>query len=32
MADWPNYQAGYGRLDAWAPVRMADAIFADGLE
>lgn len=32
MADWPNYQAGYGRLDAWAAVRMADTIFADGLE
>ncbi len=32
LADWPNYQAGYGRLDAWAAVRMADTIFADGLE
>jgi len=32
MADWPNNQAGYGRLDAWAAVRMADTIFADGLE
>lgn len=32
LADWPNYQAGYGRLDAWAAVRMADTLFADGLE
>ncbi len=32
MADWPNYQSGYGRLDAWAAVRLADTIFADGLE
>ncbi|HEV7492034.1 MAG TPA: S8 family serine peptidase [Rhodanobacteraceae bacterium] len=30
--DWPNYQAGYGRLDALAAVVSADTIFADGLE
>jgi subtilisin family serine protease len=32
MADWPNYQAGYGRLDALQAVGMADTIFADGFE
>ncbi len=36
MADWPNYQAGYGRLDAWAAVQAAlvanDTIFADGFD
>lgn len=30
MNDWPNWQAGYGRLDAWAAVQLADTIFADG--
>lgn len=30
MSDWPNWQAGYGRLDAWAAVQLADTIFADG--
>ncbi|HET7923904.1 MAG TPA: S8 family serine peptidase, partial [Rhodanobacteraceae bacterium] len=32
MDDWPNYQAGYGRLDAYAAVVVADTIFADGFE
>jgi subtilisin family serine protease len=32
MAEWPNYQAGYGRLDAYAAFVLADTIFADGLE
>ena len=32
MADWPNYQAGYGRLDAYAAVVVADTLFADGFE
>ncbi len=32
MADWPNYQAGYGRLDALRAVVMADTLFADGFE
>jgi serine protease AprX len=30
--DWPNYQAGYGRIDAWAAVRMADTLFTDGFD
>ena len=32
ITDWPNYQAGYGRLDALAAVALADTIFADGFE
>jgi len=39
MSDWPNYQAGYGRLDAWAAVQAAlageiaaDTVFADGFD
>jgi serine protease AprX len=38
MADWPNYQAGYGRLDAYAAAVMAglivpdDTVFADGFD
>jgi len=32
MDDWPNYQAGYGRLDAYTAVVVADTIFADGFE
>ncbi|HJU40350.1 MAG TPA: S8 family serine peptidase [Tahibacter sp.] len=32
MADWPNYQAGYGRLDALAAVIAADTLFADGFD
>jgi subtilisin family serine protease len=32
MADWPNYQAGYGRLDAYAAVIKADTLFADGFD
>ena len=32
MSDWPNYQAGFGRLDALAAVILADTIFADGFE
>jgi len=30
--DWPNYQAGYGRLDAYSAVVLADTIFADGFD
>jgi subtilisin family serine protease len=32
MDDWPNYQAGYGRLDAWAAVKLADTFLADGFD
>lgn len=36
MSDWPNHQAGYGRLDAWAAVQAAvvdaDRIFVDGFD
>ena len=32
MANWPNYQAGYGRLDAWAAVVAADTLFKDGVD
>lgn len=36
MSGWPNYQAGYGRIDAWAAVQAAlaanDTIFADGFD
>lgn len=36
MSDWPNYQAGYGRLDAWEAVQTAlveaDTVFADGFD
>lgn len=38
MNDWPNHQAGYGRLDAWAAVQAAldeagtDVIFVDGFD
>ncbi len=39
MATWPNYQAGYGRLDAWAAVQAAlaaevaaDTLFIDGFD
>jgi subtilisin family serine protease len=32
MDDWPNYQAGYGRLDAYAAAVEADRLFADGFE
>ena len=32
IADWPNYQVGYGRLDAYAAAVLADTIFADGFE
>jgi subtilisin family serine protease len=32
MDDWPNYQSGYGRLDALAAVILADTIFADGFD
>ncbi|MEP7043035.1 MAG: S8 family serine peptidase [Dokdonella sp.] len=36
MSDWPNYQAGYGRLDAWAAVQAAlsaaDTLFVDGFD
>ncbi|MGA9340733.1 MAG: S8 family serine peptidase [Rhodanobacteraceae bacterium] len=30
--DWPNYQVGYGRLDAWAAVQLADTLLADGFD
>lgn len=33
MSDWPNWQAGYGRLDAWSAVQKAlEWVYADGLE
>lgn len=33
MNIWPNWQAGYGRLDAWKAVQMADPrIFSDEFE
>ncbi|MEO5559435.1 MAG: S8 family serine peptidase [Dokdonella sp.] len=32
MANWPNFQAGYGRLDAWAAVVAADTIFKNGVD
>lgn len=32
MNDWPNWQAGYGRLDAWAAVVLADTLFADDFD
>jgi subtilisin family serine protease len=32
MDDWPNYQAGYGRLDVYAAAVEADRLFADGFE
>jgi subtilisin family serine protease len=38
MEDWPNYQAGYGRLDAYAAAVLAglgaptDTVFADGFD
>jgi len=32
MADWPNYQAGYGRIDAYAAAVMADTILKDGFD
>ncbi len=32
MANWPNYQAGYGRIDAYAAVMAADTLFRDGFD
>lgn len=33
MMDWPNWQAGYGRLDAWQAVLLArPVIFVDDFE
>ena len=35
IADWPNYQAGYGRIDVYAAalqVFAADTIFEDGFD
>lgn len=32
MDQWPNYQAGWGRVDVWAAVQMADTEFADGFD
>lgn len=33
MANWPNWQAGFGRVDAWAAVQSAQqGLFADGFE
>lgn len=29
---WPNFQAGHGRIDAWAAFRVAETIFADGFQ
>jgi subtilisin family serine protease len=32
IADWPNYQAGHGRIDAYAAAIAADTIFEDGFD
>lgn len=32
MADWPNYQAGYGRIDAYAAAVAADTILKGGFD
>ena len=38
MADWPNYQAGYGRIDVYAAAvaaglgSVADTVFEDGFD
>lgn len=32
MANWPNYQAGYGRIDAYAAAILADTILKDGFD
>ncbi|GAA0710111.1 S8 family serine peptidase [Dokdonella soli] len=32
MANWPNYQAGAGRIDAYAAAIMADTILKDGFD
>lgn len=33
LGTWPNHQAGWGRIDAWAAVQAAiPALFADGFE
>ena len=32
MATWPNYQAGYGRIDAWSAAIKADTLFKDGFD
>jgi len=32
MASWPNYQAGYGRIDAYAAAVLADTILKDGFD
>jgi hypothetical protein len=38
IADWPNYQVGYGRLDAYAAAVLAgleapdDVVFTDGFD
>lgn len=32
MAQWPNYQGGFGRIDAWAAAAKADTVFADGFD
>ncbi|MGA9829203.1 MAG: S8 family serine peptidase, partial [Rhodanobacteraceae bacterium] len=32
MNDWPNYQAGYGRVDAWAAVQLADTLLDSGFD
>ena len=29
---WPNFQAGHGRIDAWAAFRVAEKILVDGFE
>lgn len=32
MANWPNYQVGYGRIDAWSAAVKTDTLFKDGLD
>lgn len=32
MATWPNYQAGYGRIDAWSAAIKADTQFKDAFD
>lgn len=32
MANWPNFQAGYGRLDVWSAAVASDTIFKNGVD
>ena len=32
MANWPNFQAGFGRLDVWSAAVAADTIFKNGVD